>query len=74
MKEEVKQQLFKIFADFTRTEKGEITTSGIGLGLSISQQLVQSLKGSIKVESAENQGTEVQFRIRVKQEQCENIH
>ena len=68
----MKEQLFKTFANFTRTEKGEITTSGIGLGLSLSQKLVDIMQGSINIDSAESVGTEVIFKIRVNEEAFDN--
>lgn len=36
-----------------------IGSSGIGLGLSMSYDLIEALKGSVSVESAPNIGTEV---------------
>ena len=70
MSNQIKQKLFKIFANFSNNEKGEIGTSGIGLGLSISKELIKALKGNIEIESELGKGTEVIFKIGVSQNIC----
>jgi signal transduction histidine kinase len=49
----IREKLFKIFTNFQDglEDKPFNKTSGIGLGLSISKDLVKALEGSIKIES-----------------------
>jgi hypothetical protein len=63
MRKEVVQKLFKLFAlaQSQQTKGGLITTQGIGLGLSISKQLLEKLGGRIRISTVPNQGTEVKF-------------
>jgi signal transduction histidine kinase len=67
MRKEVVQKLFKLFEMAQKSNAlskgGIITTQGIGLGLSISKQLVEILGGIIRINTAPNQGTEVKFVI-----------
>ena len=70
MSNQIRQKLFKIFANFSNNDKGEIGTSGIGLGLSISKELIKALKGNIEIESELGKGTEVIFKIGVSQNLC----
>ena len=74
MSNQIKQKLFKIFANFSNSEKGEIGTSGIGLGLSISKELIKAMKGNIEIESDLGKGTEVTFRVGVSQNICNKSH
>jgi two-component system sensor histidine kinase EvgS len=54
---EDQQKLFAPFARVGGVEKTSIT--GSGLGMWITKQLVEALKGSISVESIKNVGTHV---------------
>ena len=54
-------QLFKTFSKKNDKEKGPFSTSGIGVGLSTSSNLVKSMGGSIHLQSCEGVGTEVTF-------------
>ena len=56
MKQEVVEKLFKLFAlvQSNSDKKGVITTSGIGLGLSVTKQLVEKLGGNISISTAPN--------------------
>lgn len=67
MRKEVVEKLFKLFAlsqkSSALSKGGIITTQGIGLGLSISKQLVEILGGNIRINTAPNKGTEVKFII-----------
>ena len=51
-----KEDMEHIFDRFYRAEKSR-TTKGYGLGLSIAQRIVQSMKGKLTVESSEANGT-----------------
>jgi len=68
IEEEKKNSLFKIFEnikqnfikDFTKQQQSsKKCTSGNGLGLFLSQRLVQYLDGHIMIESVPDQGTKV---------------
>ncbi|MEM6724571.1 MAG: ATP-binding protein, partial [Bacteroidota bacterium] len=61
MSEEVKRQIFEPF--FTTKEFGY----GTGLGLSISFGIIETHKGSLKVESAVNQGTSFTIKLPIRQ-------
>ena len=56
--------LEKIFSSFSQLDaKRNREEGGIGLGLAITQALVQNMGGFLKVESHPGQGTEFQFTI-----------
>lgn len=58
------EALEKIFSPFTQADETMTRThGGTGLGLTITQQLVSLLEGTISVESIEEQGTEFIVRI-----------
>lgn len=53
-----KDKLKRIFEKFTQAEEStERTFGGSGLGLSITKHLVEMMKGSVNVESEENEGS-----------------
>ena len=54
------EALEKIFAPYYTT-KGK----GVGLGLAITQRMIQAHKGTLEVQSLENQGTTVIIRLPV---------
>ena len=57
--EEDQKKLFKLFGFLEATR--EINTSGIGLGLHISKQIVQQYGGDIICQSEKNKGTNFAF-------------
>ena len=58
------EQIYKIFDDYSRFNiESNRTTQGTGLGMSITQNLVQMMDGSISVESVPNKGTTVTVRL-----------
>ena len=77
MAEEAFKAGVKIVTGDTKVvEKGKcdklfITTSGIGLGLSVNKQLLDMLGGKIKINTSPNQGTEVIFIIPFKCKKCQ---
>ncbi|CDW87830.1 pas pac sensor hybrid histidine kinase [Stylonychia lemnae] len=74
IKEDMKQRLFQVYKAQDTEEASIIGSSGVGLGLSISKDLILAMKGSVKIESQEGTGTEVTFRIKVQQESCLRNH
>ena len=52
-----------LFVAFAKTETGENSGQGIGLGLPMTRQLVQLMGGNISLKSEVNQGTVVRFCI-----------
>ncbi|MDX8409557.1 MAG: PAS domain S-box protein, partial [Mariprofundales bacterium] len=56
-------QVHRIFSTFTQSEQGNARVDGSGLGLSISQKLVQLMDGKLKVESTPGQGSTFFFTI-----------
>ena len=62
------EELNKIFDRFYRVDKNrDRQTGGTGLGLAITRSAVLMHNGSIKVSSAENEGTTFVVRIPLKQ-------
>lgn len=72
MSKEVVEKLFKMFSldNNPQSKRGIITTQGVGLGLSISKQLVENLGGKIKIETIPGMGTEVAFSVPFKCAEC----
>ncbi|NER83175.1 MAG: histidine kinase, partial [Leptolyngbya sp. SIO1D8] len=58
-------ELHKLFVPFVQTESGENAKTGTGLGLPISDQLVQLMGGDIQVASQVGRGTIFSFSVRV---------
>jgi two-component system CheB/CheR fusion protein len=56
-------EIEKIFLPFEQAGKSEMRTQGAGLGLAISQNLVQKMGGEIKVVSAVNVGSTFSFEL-----------
>jgi len=56
-------EIEKIFLPFEQAGKSEMRTQGAGLGLAISQNLVQNMGGEIKVVSKINVGTTFSFEL-----------
>jgi len=53
-----------LFEPFYRVDKSRSKkTGGFGLGLSICKQIIEAHKGSIQIQSAQNQGTKVMISI-----------
>ena len=63
IKEEDKDKLFRLFG-FVQDSK-QMNTSGIGLGLVISEQIVKKLQGSISFVSKENVGSTFTFNVKL---------
>jgi signal transduction histidine kinase len=58
------QQLHKLFKPFSQADASTARKyGGSGLGLSICKSLVESMRGTIKLESTENLGTTVSFSL-----------
>ncbi len=69
-----KENINHIFEEFVQLEnQSGKKFSGTGLGLSIVKKLVELQKGSIKVSSVENVGTEIKVSIPYPQGKVENI-
>jgi PAS domain S-box-containing protein len=52
-----------IFDNFYRADQSDTSIGGLGLGMSIVKQIIDSHNGSIEVESAINQGTRISFTL-----------
>jgi len=63
IKDKDKKKLFKLFGFIDETK--ELNTNGVGLGLHISQQIVQQFGGDIFFESKWDFGTNFTFLIRL---------
>ncbi|MDR0223088.1 MAG: response regulator [Oscillospiraceae bacterium] len=60
-----KRQLDKLFVPFTQfSDNFKYKTSGTGLGMSITKQLVELMGGTIKIVSAPDKGSEVTVNIK----------
>lgn len=71
MTEEYLEQLFE---PFTRAEDSRISKiEGTGLGMTIAQNIVRMMNGSIRVESKVNQGTQFTVTLFLKQQNTSDI-
>lgn len=57
------EQLERVFEKFYRADASNTAISGLGLGMSISRQIIEAHGGRIRVESAEGEGTTVIFNL-----------
>ncbi len=60
----------KLFLPFWSGDHGAEAIHGTGLGLPIAKELIESLGGSISLESVENEGTALEFSIPVSIASC----
>jgi len=61
-----RDQLSKIFDQFYRVSTGNLhDVKGFGLGLSYVQDIIKRLKGTVKVKSEKNKGTEFEIILPV---------
>ncbi|MCE3239076.1 MAG: Hpt sensor hybrid histidine kinase, partial [Gammaproteobacteria bacterium] len=79
-KEEV-SQLFKRFTQFASSSSSsesyhdiEPMVKGAGLGLSISQQLIEMMGGRIEVKSEKGKGTEMNIRVSLPRSATQKLH
>jgi PAS domain S-box-containing protein len=57
------EQLDHIYDKFYRADSSDTSTGGLGLGMSVAKQIVESHNGEIRVESAMGEGTTVIFNL-----------
>jgi signal transduction histidine kinase len=60
------KDLKNLFTTFTQTKLSMFKTQGVGIGLSTSKELAQSLSGAIMLESQVNKGTSVTFSVQAR--------
>jgi two-component system, chemotaxis family, CheB/CheR fusion protein len=66
-------EIEKIFLPFEQAGKSEMRTQGAGLGLAISQNLVQNMGGEIKVISEVNVGSTFSFELDLVENQTQAL-
>jgi two-component system, sensor histidine kinase ChiS len=71
IKREDQDKLFKLFG-FLR-ESQSMNTSGIGLGLVISQNIIKQYEGTITVDSEYGRGTAFTFTLKLEKQQEEEF-
>jgi signal transduction histidine kinase len=57
------EQLDRVFDKFYRCDSSNTAIGGLGLGMSIVQQIVNDHHGNIEIESALGKGTSVIIRL-----------
>jgi signal transduction histidine kinase len=57
------EQLERVFEKFYRADTSDTAVGGLGLGMNIVRQIVESHGGTIEVESAPGKGTRVSFTL-----------
>ena len=58
-----KEEIENIFDHFYRADQSDTSIGGLGLGMSIVKQIIESHNGSIKVESTPGKGTRIAFTL-----------
>lgn len=62
--QDIQNQLFSI--DEKKSRRGTAQERGQGLGLILVKEMIEANKGTIHIESIENQGTHVSIRLPIK--------
>ncbi|MCK4509715.1 MAG: ATP-binding protein, partial [Desulfuromonadales bacterium] len=57
------EQLERIFDKFYRANADDTAVHGLGLGMSIVKEIVETHGGEIKVKSAPGEGTQIHFTV-----------
>ena len=70
IKPETMQNIFLLFDVVRRTGGGVLTGQGIGLGLSLSKQIVEKMGGEIEISSDVGVGTRVAFTVPIRCKNC----
>jgi len=69
MSQEQQRQLFKLFAALEKDQE-VLSTTGIGLGLTICRRICEKLGGDIEIQSNLNEGTSVTFSLKFRSQFC----
>lgn len=59
------EELDRVFEAFVQTQSGRNSSTGTGLGLAITQQFVRLMGGDISVKSVVEEGTTIEFQVRI---------
>ncbi len=57
------EQLARVFEKFYRADSTDTATGGLGIGMNIARQIVESHGGAIQVESTPGGGTRASFTL-----------
>ncbi len=57
------EEMAQMFDHFYRADQSDTSIGGLGLGMSIVKQIVESHSGAIKIESTPGQGTRISFTL-----------